>query len=180
MTQSGFANAGLTAVLLPSGFHVRGVIPGLDLLATRGLLDGRVLASVIKLADPKWLAQAEPIDQERDLRAYVDALVAGFPVDAQDPVSGEWEPVRLTVEGLVGLDQRDRVLLEDLVMRIRTVDEVSAIAESVIAGAPMPGKEEPGDLDRLADFRADAGGAEDSGNGKGVDGAAVHPAAEGR
>ena len=161
MTQSGFAHAGLTDVLLPSGYRVRGVIPDLYRLAQLGLLDGRVLAAATRLADEAWLDTSTPAEQERDIRAYVDAMIAAAAREAldpgADPATGEWKPTGLTAANLDGLDPRDRALLEDLVLHVRTAAEVSALSEQVIWG--IEPTKEAGELDRLAGFRGEPRGA---------------------
>lgn len=177
---SGFATAGLTTVLLPSGYRVRGTVPGLDLLVRRGLVDDRVLAAVVRLADPKWVEAAPEQEAAGNLRTWVDVLVAGFPREAQDPgadpETGEWKPVGLAVADLPNMDQRDRDLLEDLVMHRRTADEVTAAAQAALAattGTETPDGEVEAVIDGLAEFRDDLGGAAGGAHGAGLGDPAV-------
>lgn len=174
---SAFASAGLTEVLLPSGFRVRGVIPGLTVLAQRGLLDDRVAAAAQRLADKAWLKDAEPSAFERDLRTYVDALVAGFAREALDPGAAEWAPTNLGVADLPNIDQRDRDLLEELVMHRKTADEVTALAQAAIDAVAV--QEVPDELDRLVDFRDEPGSAARGEDGAGVLDPALVAAADG-
>ena len=177
MNESGFANAGLTTVLLPSGYRGRGVVPGLGILAERGLLDIRVRQAALRLAKPEWLAEPEAA-QERDLRAYVDALVAGFPREAQDPgPGGDWKPVVLGIPDLDRIDQRDRGLLESLVMHVLTADEVTARAEAALAIRDP--EEVPSELDRLAEFRDGSGGPAGGQDGASLGEPALDPDGDG-
>jgi hypothetical protein len=166
--RSGFATAGQATVLLPSGYRVRGVIPGLDILAARGLLDARVLAAAMRLNDRGQLdTQPFTPKDEKDLQAYTDALVAGFPVEALDPgdETGEWKPTSLTIENVRTMDQRDRALLEDLVLHLKTPDEVTAAAQRALDA--VDSEEGPSELDRMAEFRDERrgdAGAEYSGS----------------
>jgi len=145
----------VTSVLLPSGYRVRGVIPDAYRLAELGLLDTRVLAAAARLADEDWLDSSTPDEQERDIRAYVDAMIAAAAQEAldpgDDPVMGTWKATGLTASNLDGLDPRDRPLLEDLVIHKRTAAAITALSEALIAG--LEPDEEADELDRLAEFR---------------------------
>jgi hypothetical protein len=161
---SGFASAGLVEVLLPSGYRVRGVLPGFAELARRGLLDRRVVAAAMRLADPSWLRAATEDEQETSLREVVDAKVAGFPLEAQDPGDETWKPVHLSIADLATMDQRDRERLEELVMRIHSAESITAAVERGDFGL----REQASDLDSLAEFRDGPDGAADSGYREGV------------
>ncbi len=177
---SGFATAGLTTVLLPSGYRVRGVIPGLAELVRSGLVDDRVRVAVIRLTDDKWLKAASEDAQEENLRVYVDALVAGFCREAldpgDDPEAGEWKPLELSVDDLAGMDQRDRDRLEDLVMRVFTAEQITTAVEA----GDYAMREVGSSLDALAEFRDQLDGAAGSGDGEGVDDTSVLVAGGGR
>ena len=160
---SGFGNAGLVSVLLPSGYRVRGVIPGLADLAKRGLLDTRAQQAVMRLAASRYISEA-PDEAESDLQAMADSYVAGFPREAQDPGDDEWKPVSLTVEDLPNLDQRDRAQLEMLVLRMSTAEAITARS--------LAGEEGPGD-DDLAEFRDGSDSVAGGDDGEGVEREAV-------
>lgn len=170
MTRSGFARAGLTTVLLPSGFRCRGTIPGIDVLAARGLLDNDVANAAIRLGDKSWLGAADDKDIAEELQLYVDALVVGFPREAldpgADPDTGEWLPVDLTRADLETMDQRDRDLLEDLCLHRRTAADITTLSEVVlgISDAEVPDD----DIARLERFRVDGHGVAGHANGAGV------------
>lgn len=158
-------------MLLPSGYRVRGVIPGLPELARLGLLERRVIAATLRLADPKWLTQAPEDEQELALGDLLDAKVAGFPREAldpgADPETGEWKAVHLTVADLPNMDQRDRALLGELIMHIWTADQIT---EAVLRGDyTLEGQVSP--LDGLATFRDDGAGPAGGPDGTGVAGA---------
>jgi len=178
--QSSFRTAGLTEVLLPSGYRVRGVVPGLAGLAKRGLLDTRAQAAVVRLAAREFLEQAvEPQDDDiDDWQVAIDAFVAGFLREAldpgEDPETGTWKPTNLQPEELENIDQRDRTLLQMLVLRIQTAEDITA---SVKRGDWK--LEGPGVLDSLADFRDQRRGAADRDDGKDVGREAVGLAAGG-
>lgn len=167
--QNGFATAGLTAVLLPSGYRVRGVVPSFQELARAGLLDIRVLAAAARLADAEWLKASTDDAKEDNLRAVIDAKVAAFPRQALDPGSDTWQPVHLTVDDLPNIDQRDRDRLEELVMRVFTAEQITAAVER--GDFDLAGQASA--LDSLAEFRGDDGGPPDSDHGPVVAGAPV-------
>jgi hypothetical protein len=140
-------------VLLPSGYRVRGVVPGLAELAKRGLLDTRAQQAVLRLAASRFVEETTDAESA-DWQVAVDAYVAGFPREAQDPGSDEWKPAPLTIDDLANLDQRDRHLLQLLVLRIYTPEQITAQVE-----AGEWDMEESGDLDSLAEFRDEPDGA---------------------
>lgn len=157
---SGFGQAGLTTVLLPSGYRVRGVIPGLAALAQAGRIDRRVLVAVARLGTQRWWTEpAETSEAQEDeaVDDWLDAAIAGYCREAIDPpgdLLGEWKLVRLTAADVRTMDQRDRLWLAFLVLRLRTAEEVTAAIE---AGLVDP-EEAPGEIDRLAGFRDDRRG----------------------
>lgn len=163
-------------VLLPSGYRARGVIPGFTALARRGLLDQRVQAAVVALAPRDAVSEQE--DDEASLYTGLDALVAGFLRETldpgDDPETGEWKWARLTLDDLDNIDQRDRQVLQMLVLRLRTAADITAEVER---GEYDP--EGAGDLDSLAEFRDDADSPADRGDGEGVEPAPVGAAAGG-
>lgn len=174
MQESAFGTAGLTEVLLPSGYRVRGIIPGLPSLARRGLLDTRVQQAVVRIAAEEHTTTAS--DDTTDWQTTADAFVAGFPREALDPgedsETGEWKPATLTVDDLDTMDQRDRQALQALVLRMSTAEEITAASET-------GDEEDTGELDRLAEFRDDADGAAHRDDGEGVGPASVDTAAGG-
>lgn len=150
---SGFGTAGYTTVLLPSGYRVRGIVPSLAILAERDLLTREVVSAAASLAAIKHREQIDDPRTEQDLRVWVDALVMGFAHEAQDPgadeETGEWKPVRLT--SVAGLDQRDRMLLESLVLHQMTADEVTAASRAAMDATER--EEGPSVMERLVAFR---------------------------
>jgi hypothetical protein len=155
---------------------VRGVVPDFAELARLGLVDQRVMLAVLALdRDDK---PGDITSQSSAIDPLVDALVAGFPREAQDPGpdgtpapdDGAWKSVHLTPAELWRLDPRDRARLEELVLLMRTADEITGLT----LGAE---EEEVGTkLDRLAEFRdgtdGDALGDDGTGMGLSPDGTA--------
>ena len=155
-------------VPLPSGYRVRGVIPGLAALAARDLLDTRAKQAVLRLAASRYVTETEP-ETTDDWQTAIDAFVAGFPREALDPGAEEWLPVSLAVEDLPNLDQRDRHVLQLLVLRVSTPEDI----EEAVEAGEWQVAEEDGELDKLAEFRDESGGAADSGDGESVEPAPV-------
>ena len=144
-------------------------------LARRGLLDGRVIAAVQRLAgDDPGDATAE---RASAWQTETDACVAGFAREAldpgDDPETGTWKPVHLTIEDLIFLDQRDRDALQAIVLRVLTADEITA-------GVEAREQKETGELDSLAEFRDDGHGDASGVGGESVADAPVAAAGGGR
>jgi len=110
-----------------------------------------------------WFRDTEPEDDEA-FEWWLDTAIAGFCREAQDPGSDEWKPVRLTSADVATMDQRDRLWLSWLVLRLLTPEQITAAVE---AGVTDP-KEVAGELDRLAEFRDDGRGPAGGDDGAGV------------
>jgi hypothetical protein len=165
---SGWLTSGLFEVELPSGWRVRGRLPTAHDLATRGLLPDRLLEAALRGADPKWLLGEDLTAEQRQERyrrrvEYLRFLVArSIREVCQD---GEWRPVEF--EALVDalgnaerpptIDDLDVDALEDVVLRIRTPQQVTDVARA-IRGEQPAGEAEVAIAD-LEPFRGGAGRA---------------------
>lgn len=131
-------NAGLVAVDLPSGIRIRGVLPGIPELARHGLIPQDLRAAALHFADPAWMraegeSPEEAAKRQLEWRRLVRLQVARFPQDIE--VDGEWKPLGLTLEQRIErigtpehpgtMDTLDVDVLEDLVLRYRTPDQIS-------------------------------------------------------
>lgn len=131
-------NAGLVEVDLPSGIRIRGVLPGIPELARHGLIPQDLRAAALHFADPAWMraegeSPEEAAKRQLEWRRLVRLQVARFPQDID--VAGEWKPLGLTLEQRIErigtpehpgtMDTLDVDVLEDLVLRYRTADQIS-------------------------------------------------------
>jgi hypothetical protein len=139
-------------------------------LARAGRLDQRLLVAVVKLGSQRWWKDAGEEEQEDTFGAWLDVAVAEFCQEAQDPGDDEWKPVPPV--DVATMDQRDRLWLGFLVLRLLTADEITAAVE---AGITDP-EEVRGELARLAEFRDDGRSPASSDDGAGVGSPPVRPA----
>ncbi len=130
--------SGLTEVELPAAdglIHVRGILPTLGGLIRRDLVPTHLRDIAIRSAKPEWLSEvtATPEGAEQ-AREFVALVVATFVrerwVESAGDEPGAWEPVTVTPADLDAGAFTDEALdlLQDLVLRIRTARQVSAIA----------------------------------------------------
>jgi hypothetical protein len=133
-------------------------------LAQRDLLTPRIVEVALRLADPKWLADLPADDAETrrerqaQTREYIDALIATFIREQRAPDSDAWEPLDVDPADIAtgAIDEADLDALEDLVLRLRTADEITAASLDV----PLDQDAEVG-AEALREFRRDGRSAPD-------------------
>lgn len=117
--------AGLREVNLPSGLTVRGVLPTVEALYLRDLVPAELVGVVTKFAMPGFNMDDLP-DEERPLWfRFIRLQVAAFIREMRDP-DGAWQPVTISIDDTLTMDQRDVDELEYIVLRIKTPRQVSA------------------------------------------------------
>jgi len=136
-----------------------------------------VQAAAVKLVDREYQQQQTERDPAAEASAWqitIDAYVAGFPREAldpgNDPETGEWKPI--SIDSVEDIDQRDRAMLEMLILRLRTAEDITASVERGDYDV-----EAPGELDSLAEFRDDGRGIPDSDDSEDVGPAPILAAA---
>lgn len=123
--------SGIVEVLLPSGSRIKGVLPSMRALQRRDLLEPALYPAATHFGDSEWVGD-DP-DRKRAVQAVLDRLVAAFPRQTRPPDSDVWTDVRLSGDDVTALPDRDRDLLEDIVLRLRTTDEVTTLSEQLLA-----------------------------------------------
>lgn len=131
MSVSAWLNSGITEVLLPSGNRIRGVLPSMRALQRRSLLDPTLTDAATHFGDTEWVGD-DPARQQAT-QAVLDRLVAVFPRQSCAADSDAWTDVALTAEDVAGLPDRDRDVLEDIVLRLRTPAQVTTASEQLLA-----------------------------------------------
>lgn len=127
----------------------------LHTLARRDLMPDQLRRVALLAADPEWVLEADRDEGRRaSLREYIDLLVVAFPVYVCPPGADEWERVAMTVDDLATTDQRDLDAIGDVVLRLRTPEQVSAASRLILGLPPEPGDEEVSIPD-LATFRGE-------------------------
>ncbi len=162
---------GAVECLLPSGWRVRVVLPSLRHLVRHGILPTHLHEAALKGADPAWLSEPEH-REERQARVgeYVSFLVAHSLRESCAP-DGEWRAESLTAADVLGMDELDLDLLEDLVLRERTADEVTARSR-ILRGESPDEAEEVGTL-AWDEFRVEPRSAESGEDSESMDDAPV-------
>lgn len=167
---------GLTEVLLPSGWRVRGLLPGVGELIRRDLLPGDLIEVALRRADPEWLVDAltDPGRQEK-LRRHMAILVTAYPTEQWDPEAQAWVPLRLTDADISSpgrpgtLDPDDVDALELLVRRMVPA---SALSEGSADWIREHGEVPAGTIPDWSEFRG-----QPSSRAPGADGAEVDASA---
>lgn len=106
----------------------------LHTLARADLLPTHLAEVALRGADPKWLAEPEHREERAaKAREYMDVLIAAFPRQVCAPGSEEWAPVTMTTADIATMHQGDVDALEDLVLRIRTPEQVNGEVDTPAA-----------------------------------------------
>lgn len=155
------------------------MLPTLSSLVRRGLLTPRLLAAVAAAEDEGTSDEAvaeQSVDPEKAKRNfdYLAVRVAAFVGEIRGPDSDEWEPITLAPEEVDVLPPDDQDLLEELVQRHLTPEQVTAISLAQ-SGEPVPPPSEEVGIGDLATFRDEHGGAPPGGDGEPLGDAAVEP-----
>lgn len=117
------------------------------------LLPPHLLAAIAQMqaSGPPTTAE-EDYQRKRLSRQHLDAMVAAFILESCDPGSDEWGPETLRPQDVALLDERDIDALEDVVLRLKSPQEVTAAS----TGQPQPEGES---VPALKDFREGAAGS---------------------
>jgi hypothetical protein len=124
-----WTEGGLIEVTLPSGLRVRGRLPMVQEL----ILDGRVPSFLVSAAMALQGKPAEDFD-DSERATFIEwqrLNAAAFIREVWDPETQAWEPEVATPEKLLKAPPEDVDALEDLAMRIRTAEQVTAHARFV-------------------------------------------------
>ena len=146
-------------------------------LVRHEVLTDRMLEAAMVGTAPAWLAaidKAEEPDQKetraeraRKTRELIDGLIASFIQEQRAPGADEWELLGVTPAQLSSaadvIAQPDLECLEDLVLRIRTADEITATS----TGADLLPDAEVG-AETLQEFRGEPGRGPSGPNGSDV------------
>ena len=132
--------AGIREVLLPSGWRVKGVLPSAQSLARRDKLPSHLFEAAAHLGDREWSKEPE---HRALLVEFIMLLMTSFPRETMAPDSDTWAPATMTPEDVATMEDLDVDLLEDLVLRLKTPDQVTAASEEIIRrkaerAAPVP------------------------------------------
>ena len=121
--------AGVKEVLLPSGYRLRGVIQSGRSLARRGKLPAHLFEAAEHLGDREW---SEDPEHRALVLEYVRLLIASFPRESMAPGSDTWKSMTMTPDDIETMDDLDVDLLEDLVLHLKTPEEVTVASEKIL------------------------------------------------
>lgn len=170
MTANSWLQSGLTEVLLPTGYRVRGKRPDVGELFRLGVFPAHLLQAVVKLADPSWLQDPDDGAERMERAAEaIDVLVANFPRDVWDEDAG-WERITEPI-AIEDLAEDDVDALQRVMLGLWTPDTATAMAEHSLGLRDEP-PEEGGGLPDWATFRRERRRAAADHDSGGVGGAA--------
>jgi hypothetical protein len=126
----GLSGALLAEVELPSGRRIRGRLPDAAQLLSRGLLPPELRPIALQIETNLGAAAAiGDTNRAEELRRYQKIAIVDFIEEIWSEARQNWEPAEgLTVERLDRLDRRDIELLGDVVLRVRTPAQVTALS----------------------------------------------------
>lgn len=186
------ARSGRVEVTLPApvphGLRLAGTLPSLGGLFRSGRMPTNLRAIALKAADPSWLIAARNVPEAADqAEEYLRHLIASFPREAWNVETVAWEPFTLQPDDLRPdgwMDELSIDLLEDLVLHMRTADQITAMSREMLGIRTLsePTEEEVREKEASATipgweaFRGQPGGGASGVDGEPLGGPAVDDA----
>jgi hypothetical protein len=174
--------AGLTTVLLPSGFQARGTMPSPTEIVRRKIVPWQLRQAIVGLMGKTMgeLTELEHAQLVEGRRYQVSAFVR----EMAPPGSAEFEPIQLTVDELSRMPPGDVEALDDLIMGIATAAMITARSRVALgeldkeSAERIEQEEAEGTVDGWTDFRDESGGAADGARGPEMEHPAIGAAAD--
>ncbi len=166
MTDGRPLTRGVTEVLLPSGWRVRGLLPTLGELIRRDALPTDLLEVALRRADPAWLVEAvKDPEKDRALIRHMAILIAAYATEQWSEADEAWVPLRLREDDFsigdhIGILHPDDIdALEVIIRRQLTASAVSLQSALWLKVHPPEAMEVPdGAVSDWGEFRGESAG----------------------
>ena len=148
-------------------------------LVQRGTIPRALLDVALQKAPPELLTADPDQPPGAAMREFTDLLIVAFPRSILAPGASEWEDVSMTLADMDTTDPRDIDAIEDLVLRLRTPEQVTAHSRKTLGLPDEPDHGEEVAVPDLAEFRGEHAGPPGGDDGEAVADPPVAAAAAG-